>query len=252
VKPKVPSSTRVAASVAKRMLDTVAAALLLIPALPLILVAMLFAIPCGGAPLFVQTRHGLGGKRFRIWKVKTMRRRSGRPRFHATRAGNWIRATSIDELPQLFNVLRGDMSLVGPRPHPVMLNTKYRNSIADFDMRHAVRPGITGLAQISGARGAIRTEAEMRRRTELDLTYVRRWSFGMDLRILALTPIRGIFPSVASLFARSGSPRRARKAVSPSAGLRHCLTPHNSERMFAGGPHSSSFPESSSGRGSPR
>jgi lipopolysaccharide/colanic/teichoic acid biosynthesis glycosyltransferase len=105
--------------------------------------------------------------------------------------GNFLRKTSLDELPQFINVLKGDMSIVGPRPHAIRHNEQYRGSIAELMRRHYVKPGITGLAQINGARGETRTISDMRRRVELDLAYIRNWSLLLDLKIIILTPLRG-------------------------------------------------------------
>ena len=108
-----------------------------------------------------------------------------------TPLGNLLRKTSLDELPQFINVLMGDMSIVGPRPHAIRHNEQYRGSIAELMRRHYVKPGITGLAQINGARGETRTISDMRRRVELDLAYIRNWSLLLDLKIILLTPLRG-------------------------------------------------------------
>lgn len=113
----------------------------------------------------------------------------GDPRI--TPIGNFLRKTSLDELPQFLNVLRGDMSIVGPRPHAIRHNQQFAGSIAELMRRHYVKPGITGLAQINGARGETRTINDMRRRVELDLAYIRNWSLWLDLKIILLTPIRG-------------------------------------------------------------
>src|SRR5262249_21714637 len=161
--------------------------------------------------------HGLGGRRFRIWKVRTMRSQRGRQRCRVSAMGSWIRATSIDELPQLLNVIRGEMSLVGPRPHPISLNRKYRGIVAGFHVRHLVKPGMTGLAQMSGARGAIRDAVDMRRRIHLDLSYVERWSLGMDLWILAQTPIRGVLPPLVALVTRTLDASRVDRGVRSNA-----------------------------------
>lgn len=110
-----------------------------------------------------------------------------------TPLGRFLRRTSLDEFPQFFNVLRGDMSIVGPRPHALKHNRQYLAEIDDLMRRHYVKPGITGLAQISGARGETRTVQDMRRRVELDLRYIREWSLLLDLRIIALTVVRGLY-----------------------------------------------------------
>lgn len=112
-----------------------------------------------------------------------------------TPLGRFLRKSSLDELPQFFNVLRGDMSIVGPRPHAIRHNQQFASSIAELMRRHYVKPGITGLAQISGARGETRSVSDMRRRVHLDLIYIRNWSLWLDLKIVLLTPIRGLFNS---------------------------------------------------------
>ena len=113
----------------------------------------------------------------------------GDPRI--TKIGNFLRKTSLDELPQFINVIKGDMSIVGPRPHAIRHNQQFAGSIAELMRRHYVKPGITGLAQINGARGETRTINDMRRRVDLDLTYIRTWSLWLDLKIILLTPLRG-------------------------------------------------------------
>jgi exopolysaccharide biosynthesis polyprenyl glycosylphosphotransferase len=107
--------------------------------------------------------------------------------------GTFIRKTSLDELPQLFNVLKGDMSIVGPRPHAVQHNLEYIGSVQQLMRRHYIKPGITGLAQVSGARGATRTIRDMRRRVAMDMIYMQNWSLLLDLKILFMTAFRGIF-----------------------------------------------------------
>ncbi len=108
-----------------------------------------------------------------------------------TPLGRFLRKTSLDELPQFLNVLKGDMSIVGPRPHAIRHNEQYTHTIAELMRRHYVKPGITGLAQINGARGETRTVHDMRRRIQYDLAYIRNWSLWLDLRIIFMTPFRG-------------------------------------------------------------
>ena len=105
-----------------------------------------------------------------------------------TRIGKFLRASSLDELPQLINILIGDMSLVGPRPHPVALNRKFAGKLENFMARHSVTPGLTGLAQIRGHRGLTDTDQKMQHRLNCDLEYIDRWSIWLDLRILLATP----------------------------------------------------------------
>jgi hypothetical protein len=109
-----------------------------------------------------------------------------------TPLGHILRRTSLDELPQFINVLKGDMSIVGPRPHAIRHNEQFAKTIAELMRRHYVKPGITGLAQISGSRGETRTVNDMRRRLYYDLYYIRNWSLWLDLWIIAMTPIRGL------------------------------------------------------------
>ncbi len=105
-----------------------------------------------------------------------------------TRIGHFLRKTSLDELPQLFNVLKGEMSLVGPRPHPLELNREYKSRIPKYMLRHKVKPGITGWAQVNGYRGRTETKEKMALRIEHDLWYIQNWSLWLDLKILLMTP----------------------------------------------------------------
>ena len=114
-----------------------------------------------------------------------------------TRVGRFIRRTSLDELPQLFNVLRGEMSLVGPRPHAIAHNEQYSAQIDDYLGRHRVQPGITGWAQVNGMRGETDTLDKMQKRVELDLAYIERWSVAFDLRIIAQTALGVLFHQTA-------------------------------------------------------
>jgi len=112
-----------------------------------------------------------------------------------TRCGRLLRRTNIDELPQLFNVIKGDMSLVGPRPHPLALNTEYENIISNYAFRHHVKPGVTGWAQINGLRGETQTVDLMAMRVEFDLWYINNWSLWLDVRILLRTLLLGLQPT---------------------------------------------------------
>ena len=145
--------------------------------------------------MFPQDRHGLGGRTFRIYKFRTMTAAASREAFRQatagdariTRLGNILRRTSIDELPQLFNVLAGDMSLIGPRPHPLALDEHYRQIIPGYMSRYTVRPGMSGLAQVTGHRGPTLTPEAMAARVAQDLRYIATWSFALDLRIIVAT-----------------------------------------------------------------
>jgi Undecaprenyl-phosphate glucose phosphotransferase len=181
---------------AKRAFDIVGAAcglLILAPLLLLISLAVWFDSP--GPIIFRQRRGGFNGRSFHILKFRTMHvaedgpviTQAARHDDRVTRVGRWLRRTSADELPQLINVLRGDMSLVGPRPHAQAHDDWYSALISIYPCRHHVKPGITGWAQIHGLRGETPTLSLMQRRVELDLWYVRNWSFWLDLRILIQT-----------------------------------------------------------------
>jgi Undecaprenyl-phosphate glucose phosphotransferase len=181
--------------VAKRIFDVLFAGLALVLLSPLLAaIAVWIAIDSPGPVLYVQERVGLSGRRFRMLKFRTMRRdaesdgpawpRRDDPR--PTRAGRVLRRLSLDELPQLWNVLVGDMSLVGPRPERPVFVERFRGSVPRYMMRHHVRAGITGWAQVNGLKG----DTPLDRRIEYDLYYINHWSLGFDLRILALTLAR--------------------------------------------------------------
>jgi undecaprenyl-phosphate glucose phosphotransferase len=184
---------RFLARAAKRGLDAVLAAVGLLVLFPLLVGVAVAILVTSGRPIFyTQERVGQGGRRFRIIKFRSMRpdaERETGPIWatdhdrRCTRIGEWLRHTNIDELPQLLNVLRGDMSLVGPRPERPVFVEQFRRQIPDYDRRHAVPCGMTGWAQVHGWRG--RTSLEMRIRYDLD--YIERWSLGLDLLILVMT-----------------------------------------------------------------
>jgi Undecaprenyl-phosphate glucose phosphotransferase len=187
--------------VTKSIIDKVVAALFLIALSPFLLViAMAIAWDSPGPVIFRQRRSGWGGVSFTIFKLRTMRHephavsmyQTARNDPRCTRIGRFLRRTSLDELPQLWNVLRGDMSLVGPRPHAEMLHKDNQIActiVANYAQRHRVKPGLTGWAQINGSRGAIRTPEALRRRIAYDLYYIEHWSVWLDLKILAATPL---------------------------------------------------------------
>lgn len=180
----------------KRAIDVVLASLLLAAlALPMALIAALVKLTSPGPVFFRQRRYGLDGREILVWKFRTMRvcedgarveqATRGDPRI--TPVGGFLRKTSLDELPQLFNVLLGNMSLVGPRPHASVHNETFRKMIRGYMLRHKVKPGITGLAQVNGWRGETDTLDKMERRIEYDHRYIREWSLWMDLKILFKT-----------------------------------------------------------------
>jgi exopolysaccharide biosynthesis polyprenyl glycosylphosphotransferase len=177
----------------KRVLDCAIAGLALLVLAPLFAVAAVAILISSGRPIFyTQQRVGQGGRRFRIIKFRSMRRDAERETGpiwasdhdkRCTRIGDWLRHTNIDELPQLINVLRGEMSLVGPRPERPTFVEEFRRSIPDYDLRHAVQGGMTGWAQVHGWRG----RTSLRKRVQYDLDYIQRWSPWLDLRILLMT-----------------------------------------------------------------
>ena len=184
----------------KRMEDIAGALLALaVFALPMLLVALAIRLDSPGPVLFRQRRAGLGNRDFVLLKFRTMRAERCEARMRAqvtrddprlTRLGAFLRRTSLDELPQLFNVLRGEMSLVGPRPHAPETRAGGRlfaEIVPDYAARHVVKPGITGLAQVRGLRGETRTEEALIRRVGSDFEYIRRWSLLLDLWILLRT-----------------------------------------------------------------
>jgi putative colanic acid biosynthesis UDP-glucose lipid carrier transferase len=182
----------------KRLLDVVLAGLLVVLLSPLLaLVSMAVALESSGPVLFCQKRTGLNGKTFPIFKFRSMHvmedgadvQQAVLGDARVTRVGRIIRKFSLDELPQLINVLAGDMSLVGPRPHAVAHDIEYGAAISNYAVRFQVKPGITGWAQVNGARGATPTTDAMRTRVNLDAWYVEHAGLALDLMILARTPL---------------------------------------------------------------
>jgi Undecaprenyl-phosphate glucose phosphotransferase len=184
----------------KRVQDLVFGVLALIVASPLMLaLALAIRLDSPGPVLFRQRRHGFNNEEIVVWKFRTMRHDpgdEGRSRQvsagdkRVTRVGRLIRRNSLDELPQLINVLKGEMSLVGPRPHAIGMKTGQVESarlVAEYAHRHRLKPGVTGWAAIQGSRGPVDTPESVRRRVELDVDYIQRQSFWLDLYILAMT-----------------------------------------------------------------
>lgn len=180
----------------KRLLDlglSVFALILLAPAYALIALAIVLDSP--GPVLFRQKRTGLNGRVFTILKFRTMRladpdaevRHATRDDNRITRVGRFLRETSLDEVPQVLNIIRGDMTIVGPRPHAVEHDQKYGALLPQYAERFTVPPGLTGLAQIKGLRGEIRELSCMSRRVDYDVLYARHWSFTGDLSIIIRT-----------------------------------------------------------------
>jgi putative colanic acid biosynthesis UDP-glucose lipid carrier transferase len=180
----------------KRVTDIVFATLLLVFAAPVMaLIAIAIKLDSPGRVFFKQDRYGLDGERIVVYKFRTMTVcenggvvvQAKRNDARVTRVGRILRRTSLDELPQLINVLQGRMSLVGPRPHAVAHNEEYRKLISGYMVRHKVTPGITGLAQVSGCRGETSTVDDMRRRVQYDLEYLRHWCWLLDIKIMLRT-----------------------------------------------------------------
>jgi putative colanic acid biosynthesis UDP-glucose lipid carrier transferase len=194
----VPASAGTASLAAKRAFDLVAGiALLLIFAPVMVLVSLAVALESPGPVLFCQKRTGRGGKTFPIFKFRSMRvmEKGGEVRQavenddRITRVGRVIRKLSLDELPQLFNVIAGQMSLVGPRPHAILHDDYYGARIPGYALRQQIKPGITGWAQVNGSRGPTPSIDTMRRRVALDAWYVANHSLALDIKILVRTPL---------------------------------------------------------------
>jgi putative colanic acid biosynthesis UDP-glucose lipid carrier transferase len=180
----------------KRLSDVVLSIVILLLISPLlVLIAIGVKLSSPGPVIFKQRRNGLDGEEITVYKFRSMTTQDDgdnvpqatRDDPRITRFGAFLRRTSLDELPQFFNVLQGHMSIVGPRPHAVAHNELYRELIKAYMVRHKVKPGITGWAQVNGLRGETDTIEKMRARVEFDLEYLRNWSLGLDLQIIART-----------------------------------------------------------------
>ena len=180
----------------KRAMDFVASAILLLLLSPLLLLtAIAIKLESPGPVMFRQSRKGFNQRRFNIYKFRTMQtapageafRQTEKNDQRITRIGKYLRRWNIDELPQLLNVLRGEMSLVGPRPHAIEHDNMYNSEIASYARRHNIKPGITGLAQALGHRGATETLKQMQDRVNYDLLYIQNWSVLLDLKVLLMT-----------------------------------------------------------------
>lgn len=185
-----------AGRIAKRSLDLVVASVALLLLFPLLSgAALAIRLDSAGSAIFRQRRNGFDQRTFTIYKFRTMSvledhgsiSQASRDDARVTRVGRFLRRSSIDELPQLWNVVKGDMSLVGPRPHALAHDQHYEQEIGDYCVRHHVKPGITGWAQVNGLRGETRDTARMERRVEFDLWYITNWSLLLDLRIMLRT-----------------------------------------------------------------
>lgn len=184
----------------KRIEDIVLASVITLLISPiLLLIALSVKFTSAGPIIFKQRRYGMGGEAIEVWKFRSMtvcddgdtivQATKGDQRI--TKLGAFLRKTSLDELPQFINVLQGRMSIVGPRPHAVAHNELYRKDIKGYMLRHLVKPGITGWAQVNGWRGETDTLEKMQKRVEFDLYYIRNWSIFFDLKIIFLTVFKG-------------------------------------------------------------
>ncbi|SEJ68793.1 putative colanic acid biosysnthesis UDP-glucose lipid carrier transferase [Cyclobacterium xiamenense] len=192
----------------KRLVDLVFSFLFLVFILSWLfpLVAALIKLDSSGPVLFKQLRHGKGNTAFWCYKFRTMKRndeadtrQASRHDRRVTRMGKFLRKTSLDETPQFFNVLLGDMSVIGPRPHAVPMNHLFSNEINNYMFRHSVKPGITGLAQVKGYRGEILRFYDIYGRVRLDHFYIKNWSLLLDAKILVWT-ISAVFLKNANVY----------------------------------------------------
>ena len=177
----------------KRLMDVSISAFLLLILVPIVfpIVAILVALDSKGCVFFIQDRTGIRKTTFRCYKIRTMRLVNSlsdkTPEMGITRLGMFLRKTHIDELPQLVNVLLGQMSLVGPRPHMLSDTEEFESRIANYHLRHAVRPGITGLAQVNGFYGSVDDTDHLEKRIQFDIEYVYTWSIWSDIKIILRT-----------------------------------------------------------------
>ncbi len=191
-----PLTSQPTAALSKSLLEKSVALLAIVVLAPaLLLIALAVKSTSPGPVFFKQARHGWNGKIIQVWKFRSMRVhddthvvQASRTDSRITPVGRFIRRTSLDELPQLFNVLQGRMALVGPRPHAVAHNNFYADKILAYMARHRIKPGLTGLAQINGCRGETETLDKMQKRVEIDLAYINNWSLWLDVKILFKTP----------------------------------------------------------------
>jgi putative colanic acid biosynthesis UDP-glucose lipid carrier transferase len=180
----------------KRLEDIVVGSLiLLIIAIPMLIIALCVKLTSPGPALFRQRRYGLNGEVIDVLKFRSMSvtedgaeiKQATKDDPRITRFGAFLRRTNLDELPQFLNVMAGSMSIVGPRPHAVAHNELYRKKVRGYMLRHKVKPGITGWAQVNGWRGETDTLEKMEKRVEHDLDYIRNWSLLWDLQIIFMT-----------------------------------------------------------------
>lgn len=187
-------------TVIKRMEDIVIGALIIaIISIPLFIIAIAIKLTSKGPIIFKQRRYGLGGKEFFMYKFRSMNvmedgdkvTQAVKDDGRFTPIGKFIRKYSLDELPQFFNVIKGDMSIVGPRPHAVSHNEQHRINVPGYMLRHKVKPGITGVAQINDLRGEVKTPEQIIERTKADLYYIGNWSLWLDIQIIFVSIFKG-------------------------------------------------------------
>ncbi len=190
----------------KRVEDIILASIiLLIIALPMLIIALMVKLTSSGPVIFKQNRYGMDGKKIKVWKFRTMTvtedgehvKQATKNDSRLTPIGGFLRRTSLDELPQFINVLQGRMSVVGPRPHAVAHNEMYRKKVEYYMLRHRIKPGITGWAQVNGWRGETDTIDKMQMRIKYDLEYISNWSLWFDFKIVIFTIYKGFVGSNA-------------------------------------------------------
>jgi putative colanic acid biosynthesis UDP-glucose lipid carrier transferase len=176
----------------KRTFDVLFSTMLLLISMPTLFPVLILLIlsDLKGGPFFLQERNGQHNKIFRCIKFRTMTNEMPAAERKITKVGRWLRLSGLDELPQLFNVLKGDMSLIGPRPHMISDNQKFEKMVPFYNRRHLIRPGITGLAQSIGHKGIIHKRQDILIRVKYDLIYIRRQSLWLDLKIIRNTIVR--------------------------------------------------------------
>lgn len=186
----------------KRMEDVIFASLILVLISPVMLIiALVIKFTSQGPIIYKQERHGWNGKTIKVYKFRSMYVSENSLEFvqakrndnRITPVGNFLRKSSLDELPQFLNVLQGRMSVVGPRPHAISMNHDYKDKVSNYMQRHKVKPGITGWAQVNGFRGETDTLDKMEKRIEYDLFYIQNWSLSFDIKIVFLTVVKGFF-----------------------------------------------------------
>jgi putative colanic acid biosynthesis UDP-glucose lipid carrier transferase len=198
LKPKRLPFEKIETHLTKRIFDVIFSFLICISLLSWLLpiLWLLVKIDSKGSFFFKQIRDGADGKQFYCYKVRSMENNKLSDKVHATKndtrvtkIGAFLRKTSLDELPQFFNVLKGDMSVIGPRPHMNLQTEKYLKEIDHYIIRNSVKPGITGLAQVSGYRGEVQKKSDIENRVRLDIFYIENWSFFLDIKIIYKTLI---------------------------------------------------------------